>query len=154
MKISDVLNLERVLLDIDARTREKVISAMAAKVAKELGVAPEKLVVALLEREATKSTAIDGMGIAIPHARLPEITKFIVLFARCSAGIDFKAEDGKPCKLFFLILGPENSPGDYLRLLARIARLCHDSEFRNKLMNSRAAEDVLKIIIERDERFA
>ncbi len=153
MKILDLLDSKHVLTDLKAEEQEGALKEMAGKIAGELDVKPDKLVKALMERETTRPTALESTGVAIPHARLSGIKDFLVLFARSSRGIDFKAEDGQPCHLFFLIVGPEDEPGNYLRLLARIARICHDKEFREKLMKASDSKEILDMIAEQDSKY-
>jgi len=153
LKILDLLDAKNVLTDLKAKDREGALREMAGKIADELDVKPDNLVKALMDREATRPTALESTGVAIPHARLPGIKNFVVLFARSKKGIDFRAEDGQPCHLFFLIVGPEEEPGNYLRLLARIARICHDKEFREKLMNASDSGEILDIIAEQDSKY-
>jgi PTS system nitrogen regulatory IIA component len=75
----------------------------------------------LLEREAVQSTAIGG-GIALPHARSAACKNHVAVALRLARPIDFDAPDGSPVDLVFLILGPDDSPGDHVRLLGRIAQ--------------------------------
>ena len=89
----------------------------------------EKLSKVLLEREKIGSTAI-GEGVAIPHGKLPEVDRVYGVFARSPEGVDFDSVDGYRTHLFFLLVAPENSPGDHLKALARISRLLQDADFR------------------------
>jgi len=153
LKILDLLNINCILSDLQVENQKEALEEMAAKVAPDVGTDTEELVKALLDRESTRPTALERTGVAIPHARLAGISKFIVLFARSKQGIDFHAEDGQPSRLFFLIVGPEDAPGDYLRLLARIARLCHNQEFRRRLSEAADAAEILEIIAEQDGKY-
>jgi len=153
LKILDLLKMDFVLPDLKARDRKGVFEEMADVVAPELGVESEELVKALLDRESTRPTALERTGVAIPHARFPNIKKFVVLFGRSVEGIDFRAEDSRPSHLFFLIVGPEDAPGDYLRLLAHIARLCHNEKFRQKLVKSSDKQSIIDVISDQDEKY-
>ena len=153
LKILDLLKIDYVLPNIEAENQEEALGEMAAKAAEDLGIDANDLVKALLDREKTRPTALERTGVAIPHARLPGISRFVVVFAASRHGIDFRAEDGRPSHLFFLIVGPEEAPGDYLRLLARIARLCHDRDFRQRLSDATTAREILDIITEQDGKY-
>ena len=76
----------------------------------------------LMEREEVQSTAV-GKGVALPHARSESFRTHAVVAARVREPFDFGAPDGEPVDLFFFVLGPENAPGDHVRILARLARL-------------------------------
>ena len=76
----------------------------------------------LVDREEVQTTAIGG-GVALPHARCSVCEKLVVSAALLKQGIDFEAPDGKPVDLVFLILGPEEPPGEHVMLLGRLARM-------------------------------
>ena len=61
-----------------------------------------------MERERLGTTGI-GHGIAIPHARLPEIDHLVGLFARLDHPVDFELLDDLPSDLIFLLLAPDLS---------------------------------------------
>ena len=152
MRLSNILDQALIIPDLAATTQIKVFEEMAEALSRKLGIAPKTIIDALVDREATRSTALEKTGVAIPHARLNGIPGFSMLFARSRGGVDFKAEDGNPTRLFFLIVGPSKAAGDYLKLLARVARLCHNEEFRIKLSQAPTAKEIYEIIAEEDAK--
>jgi len=66
--------------------------------------------------------------------------------------VQFPSIDGKPARLFFLILAPENSAGMHLKALARISRLLKDERFRGRLLAAEDAEGLSRVFREEDER--
>ena len=82
-----------------------------------------------MQREKLGSTAV-GNGIAIPHGKMPNLTRLFGLFARLDRPVDFEALDGQPVDLIFLLLAPEGAGADHLKALARVARLLARSRHR------------------------
>ncbi len=76
----------------------------------------------LLDRERLGCTGL-GAGIAIPHCKLKELDGIVLAVASCPAGVDFRAPDGLPVTLIFLVLSPAEAPALHLQSLARISRL-------------------------------
>lgn len=76
---------------------------------------------ALLVRETLGSTAV-GNGVAIPHAKLDNLSQVVGIVADVAGGIDFGSADGQPVTRLFLLLAPKDDPSRYLRALERIAR--------------------------------
>ena len=113
---------------------------------------PEELLAVLLEREKLESTGI-GEGIAIPHGRLKKLKDFVISFGRSVKGIDFDSIDGKPTHLFFLVMAPENSAVDNLKLLGRIVTLLKDTAFRKRLMEATGQKELFQCIAEEDEKY-
>jgi PTS system nitrogen regulatory IIA component len=105
----------------------------------------------LLDRESLGSTGI-GEGVAIPHGKVPGLTRLAAVIARSRAGVQFHSLDGKPTHLFFLVVAPEQSAGMHLKALARISRLLKDARFRRSLLDARDADDLRRILKEEDDR--
>src|SRR5208282_2837185 len=99
----------------------------------------------LLQREKLGTTAV-GYGVAIPHGKLPKLSKLFGLFARLERPIDFEALDGQPVDLIFLLLAPEGAGADHLKALARVARLLRDSAIAHKLRSSKDAESLYAVL--------
>jgi PTS system nitrogen regulatory IIA component len=91
----------------------------------------------LIERESKGSTAF-GDGIAIPHARIKEIDKFVVSIAVSRKGIDFESLDKKKTKIFFTIIGPGKEQERYLKILAQVSRVAKNRYARNEILNARS----------------
>ncbi|BAT71253.1 PTS system, fructose-specific IIA component [Thermosulfidibacter takaii ABI70S6] len=153
MRFLDYLTRDRIILDLEATEKEKVLREIVG-VLKKREVIPdeEPYYTALIERERLCSTGI-GRGTAIPHAKLKEIDKIILTFARSKPGVEFDALDKNPVHFIFLILTPEDVPEDYLVLLARISRLAKDEEFKKVVMQASSEDEILKIFEEKDKEF-
>ncbi|HWP35278.1 MAG TPA: PTS sugar transporter subunit IIA, partial [Thermodesulfobacteriota bacterium] len=114
-------------------------------------IEPARLLGALLERERIGSTGV-GEGVAIPHAKLAGVRRLVGAFARSRGGIEFGAVDGRPCRLFFLLVAPEDAASDHLRALARVAKLMRDPEVRRRLLEARDQEALYTLLAEEDDR--
>lgn len=153
MKIMDILVKDAVILDIEAQEKDAVLKELAhGLAAAELALDAERLHRVLVEREALQSTGI-GDGVAIPHGKLPGLSRLVASFARSKAGIDFESIDGQKTHLFFLLVVPEHSGGQHLKALARISRFFRDASFRKALEEASTQQDVLQAIEEEDEKF-
>ena len=105
---------------------------IAAVVARRNRVEEELVFRALWRREQCGSTAV-GHGIAIPHARIPDIVEPVVLFARTKDPIAFGAPDHLPVSAFFVILVPEHANEEHLRILATVSEMFSEKAFRKQL---------------------
>jgi len=114
-------------------------------------LSPDRLTAILMEREGLGSTGI-GEGVAIPHGKISGIDRLVTVFGRSREGVQFASLDGKPARLFFLVLAPENSAGMHLKALARISRLLKDPRFRGRLLAAEGVEGLSQVLREEDER--
>jgi nitrogen PTS system EIIA component len=152
MKILDVLQPESILVDLQAQDKKGVIEELATPVARITGVNHEELVRVLLDRERLGSTGIGG-GIGIPHGKLKGLNALALGFGISRQGVDFESMDGRPTRIFFLLVTPENSTGLHLKLLARISRILKNDPFKERLLEAIDRDEVHRIIAEEDEEF-
>jgi len=149
----DYLQEERVIPNLQGTDKRSVLEALCALLVKPCQAASaEELLQVLLEREKLGSTGI-GEGIAIPHGRLKNLKSFFISFGRSVKGVDFDAIDGKPSHLFFMVMAPENSAVDNLKLLGRIVTLLKDPSFKKRLMEAQSPKELFEIISEEDEKY-
>lgn len=153
MKITDILVRDAVILDLVPGAKRDVLVQMARALAgAESEVREDRLVEVLIEREKLQSTGI-GEAVAIPHGKLPGISRLLASFARSRAGVDFESIDGQATHLFFLLVVPEHSGGQHLKALARISRFFRDAAFRQRLLEAETRDEVFRAIEEEDAKF-
>ncbi len=152
MKLLDIVSPGGVVDDLQAETKEGVLREMSEVAATSVpSLSVQSLTSILLDRESLGSTGI-GDGVAIPHGKVPGLTRLVAVFGRSRAGVQFHSLDGKPAHLFFLVMAPEQSAGMHLKALARISRLLKDARFRRSLLDARDADDLRRILKEEDDR--
>jgi len=153
VKILDYLEEEWVIAELQGADKGSVLKELSSVLVKPCQVASvEELLQVLLNREKLGSTGI-GEGIAIPHGRLKKLKRFFISFGRSVKGVDFDSIDGKPSQLFFLVMAPENSAVDNLKLLGRIVALLKDASFKRRLMEAQSQKDLFQIISEEDGKY-
>jgi len=153
MKILDYLKEAWVIPSLQGTDKLSVLKELSQVLVKPCGAgSPEELLQVLLEREKLESTGI-GEGIAIPHGRLKKVANFFISFGRSIKGIDFDSIDHKPTHLFFLVMAPENSAVNNLKLLGRIVTLLKDPSFKRRLIEGTSQEELYQIIAEEDDKY-
>lgn len=151
--IKDILDRQLIISELAARDKKGVIEEFARVLHAAGKVQDEQeLSRVLLERESLGSTAI-GEGIAIPHAKLPFLREMVVAFGRSTEGVDFQAVDGKPARLFFLLVTPDDNPGEHLRTLARISRILKNRGLRDELLKAGGPDDIRRLIAGEDGKY-
>jgi nitrogen PTS system EIIA component len=153
MKITDFLTPETVAPELGGKNKAEVLEELAACLcAQHPEIKADELTAVLSERERLGSTAI-GDGIAIPHGKLPHVTRMCGAFGRHVKGVDFESLDGQPTHLFFLLVAPEDSTSLHLKALARVSRLFREASFRDKLVEAADAAAIFQLIKEEDGKF-
>ena len=112
ISLENIIPPERVVL-LKAVTKDEALQELAAVISRAPEVADgRRLLRAILEREQIMSTGI-GLGIAIPHAKIPEVRDFVVGLGKSDAGLEFNSLDGKPVHFVVMIAGPEDQQERY-----------------------------------------
>jgi PTS system nitrogen regulatory IIA component len=151
MKITDIFRKEFIIEDLKAKNKRDVLAELSVIFMQGHETFNHDAIVnVLLEREKLGSTGI-GDGIAIPHGKHNDMKQLIVSFGRSKEGVDFDAMDGKPVHLFFLLMAPENTTGQHLKVLAKISRMLKDHKFQLNLKEAKTKDDLYRIIAERDD---
>ena len=145
MKIEDLLSPDLMIMDLKATTQEEAIKEMANLEVKQ-GVVnnEEEFIKSIWAREKESTTGI-GEGIAMPHARNKYINRAAVLFAKSFKGIDYKALDGQPVHLFFMITAPAGADNTHLQALAKLSSLLINPDVVNALKAATTPEEVIDI---------
>ena len=145
MKIEDLLSPDLMIKDLKATTQEEAIKEMANLEVKQ-GVVnnEEEFIKSIWAREKESTTGI-GEGIAMPHARNKYINRAAVLFSKSPKGIDYKALDGQPVHLFFMITAPAGADNTHLQALAKLSSLLINPDVVNALKAATTPEEVIDI---------
>jgi len=146
MKISELIDLPLIQLDLKAKTKSQVITELSNMLKAENRISDLKLFMEdVYERESLGSTGI-GFKIAIPHTKSKYVTKPSLVFGRTNDGIEFESLDNEPAKLFFLIAMPESGSNSHLQVLALLSRNLIHEEFRDQLLEAKTSQEVLDIL--------
>jgi mannitol/fructose-specific phosphotransferase system IIA component (Ntr-type) len=120
---------------IDAGSNQRDALIVLAEIAGENWLPPQRsaFLTALFDREAVTTTAI-GSGIAVPHARLPQLDRCTITLGIAPGGVPWQARDGQAVEIIVLIAAREEAPTEHLRLLATVATLLRDPARRAAIL--------------------
>lgn len=147
MDITTLLDADRII-QIKDPTKDGAIKALVRTLAKCPEVTKEKdLAKAIHDRERILSTGI-GQGIAIPHAKIASVTKFVAAIGITKPGVDFDSIDDKPVHIIVMIAGPEGQSEEYLRILSRFTAVLKNEQVRNRVIEAKRSDQVMAILRE------
>lgn len=147
MRLESLTRPELIFHHLVAGDGEGVLRTFAGGLA-ELGLvrSGEELLARLREREQLGSTGIGG-GVAIPHCKLKGLERpLLAIGLTDEPGVDFGAVDGKPVRLFFLLVSPLDAPAEHLQVLAAISRWVKADQHVADVLASRDAEEVYALL--------
>lgn len=153
MEIADLLVPRGVIAQLRVSNKKQALQEIARRAATLTGVSERRIYDVLADRERLGSTGI-GRAIAIPHGKLPELSRLYGLFARLERAIPFEAIDDQPVDLMFVLLAPAGAGAEHLRALARVSRLLRDATICQKLRGTDSADALFALLTDRTESHA
>jgi len=146
MKISDLISPADVMIDVRAPNKSGLLQELAAKAASSLKLRVDQVAPFLLKREDLGSTGIGG-GVAIPHARLPELHRPFGLLAKLKQPIEFDSVDGQAVDVVFVFLLTAAAENGQLGALALVARTLRSQGVLDRLRRAKNASELYSIIL-------
>jgi PTS system nitrogen regulatory IIA component len=136
---------ESLIIFLEAHSRDEALQVLIDSLDKKGKLKDkEAFYQAVLAREKIVSTGI-GMGVAIPHAKLPFYDEFFIAIGIQKQGIEWKALDGAPVRLVFLIGGPDDKQTEYLQLLSRLTLAIKDADRRKNMLLATSPREIIDL---------
>jgi PTS system nitrogen regulatory IIA component len=153
MQLADFLDSDAIKTALPGGNKRSLMKQLAELGGQRIGVEPATVLAGLNEREQLGSTGF-GQGVAIPHAKIEGLPQIYGLFARLSEPVDYKAIDGRPVDLVFLLLSPPDAGAEHLKALASISRITRDAATLERLRGARSRDALAAVLMGADERDA
>ncbi len=153
MLLADFLDFDAIRTGLPGGNKRNLLQQLANLAGQRLNIAPAIVLASLTEREQLGSTGF-GQGVAIPHGKIEGIERIYGLFARVGEPVDYKAIDGRPVDLVFLLLSPPQAGADHLKALAVISRITRHAATLERMRGSRSRDALTAVLMGADERDA
>jgi PTS system nitrogen regulatory IIA component len=145
IRLADYLADSRVV-DLKSRSKDAALMELVETLSGTAEVKDrERVLSAVVDREKIVSTGI-GLGVAVPHAKIPEVSEFVVAYGRSRQGIDFGSIDDRPVHHVVLIVGPPDRQQRYLQFLATVTLKLKQPELRKSLEEAPDAAGLFKVL--------
>jgi len=153
MQLASFLDFDANRPAMSAANKRALFNALAQVAGQRLGIDPVDLAAALGEREKLGSTGF-GNGVAIPHGKVAGLKRIYGFVAHLAEPMDYKAIDGAPVDLVFLLLSPPDAGADHLKALAAISRVVRHAPTLEKLRGARSSDALAAVLMGVDEPHA
>lgn len=146
-KISELIDRDRVLIPLEADSKEEVIEQLTRFLTRIIGREEiyDQLLKGIWKRERDISTGI-GRGVAIPHTELDLDIEPAAVLAVSRDGVEFDALDSSPVHTVFLLVCSSREGEVRLGILSGLSRLFSDRSIREELRFADSADQVVDII--------
>lgn len=153
MQLSDFLDFDAIKTSLPGGNKRSLLQQLANLAGQRLKLDSAAILASLAEREQLGSTGF-GHGVAIPHGKIDGLPRIYGLFARLGEAVDYKAIDGRPVDLVFLLLSPPNAGAEHLKALAAVSRVTRDAALLERLRGARSRDALAVVLLGADERDA
>ena len=153
MQLSDFLDFDAIKTALPGGNKRSLLQQLANNAAQRLDRDPAEILASIVERERLGSTGF-GQGVAIPHGKIEGPNRIYCLFARLGEPVDYKAIDGRPVDLVFLLLSPPDAGAEHLKALAAISRVTRHVPTLEKMRGARSRDALAAVLLGADERDA
>lgn len=153
MQLSDFLDFESIRVGLSAGNKRKLLQLLGQLAGAHIAFDPAAIVETVAERERLGSTGF-GNGVAIPHGKIAGLKSIYAMVARLAEPIDYKAIDGQPVDLVFLLLSPPEAGAEHLKALAAVSRVLRHGPTLEKLRGARSRDAFAAVLMGADERDA
>lgn len=152
MKLSEYIKQELVWVVDDPTSRDLILDDISKRIHTVYeSINPDELYKALLDREAKGPTAVPE-GVAFPHALVENAPECFVAAVVNKGGVDFQSNHCDKVHVIFVLVGNVQSGWQHVRLLARLARICHTPGAVNRLTGAADPQNLYDILLEEDNR--
>jgi len=144
MKLSDAVAVESIEVNLKSRTKEDLFAEMVALLKRnpELErVEDSTILKALKEREKTATTGV-GKEVGIPHGKIMGLSGIVAAIGVSKRGIEYGSVDGLPVRFVVAMVAPPEESRNYLRVLAKVARLLSDPSFTESLITASSPGEI------------
>lgn len=153
MHLSDFLDFDAIKTSLSGGSKKTLLQQLANQAGQRLELDSAAILASLSEREQLGSTGF-GHGVAIPHGKIEGLKRIYGQFTRLAEPLDYKAIDGRPVDLVFLLLSPPDAGAEHLKALAAISRVTRHAATLEKMRGARSRDALAAVLMGADERDA
>ncbi len=132
MNFSELLKPDAVKVSGSVSSKKRLFQDLGDLAASVYVLDPAEVTEALRTREALGQTGV-GHGVALPHARLPDLDSVVGAFILLEKPIDFGAVDREPVDIAFALFAPDDAGVEHLKALALVSRTLREPSICAKL---------------------
>jgi CPA2 family monovalent cation:H+ antiporter-2 len=145
LRLQDVAFTNHTLLNLSATTSEEAIAEMVASIPRGMAPNAAEITELVVARERELPTVL-GYGVAVPHARCPDLFGPLAVIGRSAEGIVFDRQSPETVHLVFLLLTPIERPDAHVQLLGQVASLVGNPATRQALRYALSASEITDIL--------
>jgi CBS domain-containing protein len=146
MRLLEVLRPEHVVIPLAADTLRSAVVTLVSRLAETRTIRRPERLAQLLADERIRDVVHIGDRVLLPHFRTDAVDRLAVAIGVAEQPLRLKPDHavGRE-QVVILVMAPPEASGDYLQVVASLARALRDPATVDVLIAARSAKDVLEI---------
>ena len=146
MKLSSLLSPDHIVVNVQAHNLEDAVREILSRAGKfHADLSADDIVPFVMRREQQGSTALER-GVAIPHARIPDLDDFYLFVGKATAPLREKGIDEIPVDVVFLILASDKKNSLLLQTMAAIGNFVMQEEMLDLLRKADKPYEIWQVL--------
>ncbi len=156
MQISDFLNPEAIIIQLDTTSSTNVIKVLGNRLL-NLGYVKDNFISAALEREANMPTGLPlggDVNAAIPHVDIEYVNQSALALATLKQPVTFynMVENDQEVPVQLVIMLALDQPKSQIEMLQQVSGILQQPDLIARLMDATTPDDVLALLSSTDAR--
>ncbi len=124
---------------------ERILDAAFCETNPELNA---EMILALVEKRENQGATVLGNGLAYPHARIPDCSGSSIAIATLDPPLDIKTPDGRPVDTVCFMIGSEDDPSMFLKVMSSLAQFMRDEKHRDQLLQAESPAAAYRALVD------
>ena len=154
MHLADFLDFDAIKTAPPGGNKRSLLQQLANLAGQRLGVDPAAIAGRPQRARAARARPASARASRSRTRKIDGLAQIYGLFARLGEAVDYKAIDGRPVDLVFLLLSPPDAGAEHLKALAAISRVTRDAATLESLRGARSRDALAAVLMGADERDA
>lgn len=148
MKLANLLTVQRINMNLKARTKDEAIQELLAMMRTEgVQMDYDAVLASVREREEIEDTSY-GHGFAFPHARTDAVKEMYIAIGVSRKGLEGKHAANPPVHVVCMLLTPSTIARLYLQALSGLATFARKPGTLEKLLKTDNPHDLIRSVAE------
>ncbi len=146
MRLLDALRPEHVIVPLEADSLRAAVTALIDRLIASGAIPRAERLSKALGEERIRDVVHVGDRVLLPHFRTDAVTKLVVAVGIAAEPLRVRPDQPPEAEqIVVLVLAPPEAPGDYLQVVATLARALRNSTTVDRLLEATGPADVLAI---------
>ena len=140
----DLLPINNIVCRSDITDRDELLRELLRMLKRHHPALDLELAEREIAARETLFSSVIAPGLALPHARLPELDAPIMGMICTPGGVEYGSELGK-AQITLLLLSPMDDPNLHLQIVSELARLFSDTTMIDRVLDCATPAEVLEL---------